>query len=337
MASDFHRRRHWLFSLPPQAIHTMRLGLLAALGFVACRHADSAPVRQLSPLEGRWTIELRLDSAGALGPPPTGRLVRGEVLVSSERAPTIFAGDSAEPTQRFGRYRVDLIPFFGAAIAGDVSTSVMGPVDSLFTTELLAWLTHRDSVRLEFIPRISHGGLSLWGRLRDDRIVGRWAQRAYARGATGRFTMVRQSRTPVAVALPPLPPPAKPVDSTKFGRLRVRIFDRAAARYFVTRYEFHFPEGVWLSANMRTGRGPDGWGPVVWSPAGRFDVVISRFQCGDKFFAMADRIERPVELRPGETTDVSIEVNVRELRISPTYDNRAGTSCTIAPGDEPSK
>lgn len=315
----------------------MRCALLivGVLGACAPTELSSSKPPQPRSLEGRWSVELSINSANALGPVPTKRVVRGEIAVSAERSPTIFAAFPGDTTQRFGRYSIDLTPFFGGPIARDVSTTTMGPVDTAFTTELLARRLAADSVEFDFIPRISHGGLSLTGRLNGDSIVGSWIQRAYGGGASGNFVMQRLSATPVAVALPPLPPQPEPVDSTQLGSLRVRIFDDASRRYFVTRFGLRMQDRSTLYANMRTGNGPEGWGPVVMREPGTYGVVVKRFQCGDKFWALADDIERPVELSRGDTTYLSIEVTVPELNITPTYDNRSGAACLVAPGDEP--
>src|SRR6266571_3683861 len=48
-----------------------------------------------------------------------------------------------------------------------------------------------DSVAITFIPRMSHGSLSLYGRIRADTIRGRWSQNMYCCGAEGRFVMTR--------------------------------------------------------------------------------------------------------------------------------------------------
>jgi hypothetical protein len=191
-----------------------------------------------------------------------------------------------------------------------------------------------DSVTFEFSPRIDHGGLSLYGRLAGDSATGRWWQRAFGGGATGHFVMRRLSSRAVHVALPPTPPAPPPFDTTQLGAFRVRIFDRASKRYFVTEYDLRVGPS-WISADFRTGKGPDGWGPVVRREQGHFGVYIKFFQCGDKFWALDREIERPFTVRKGETTSISIAVDVPKLKASPTYDNRAGLRCLIAPGDKP--
>ncbi|HEU4880766.1 MAG TPA: hypothetical protein VFT45_00935, partial [Longimicrobium sp.] len=49
-----------------------------------------------------------------------------------------------------------------------------------------------DSVEITLIPRISHGGVSMEGRVRDGVVAGKWVQRAYAGGAVGTFEMRRE-------------------------------------------------------------------------------------------------------------------------------------------------
>lgn len=142
-------------------------------------------------LRGEWRIRLDLDSPSGQHPNPAGRHTSGTL-----RLETAFQTSMGEPIVDeivrpvIGRFDVDLAPFFGGPYAKDVSTTVFGGGPDLLR-EVSATVPHTDSVYLGFIPRMSHGGLSLSGRIRNDTIRGEWIQNAYCCGATGRFEMVR--------------------------------------------------------------------------------------------------------------------------------------------------
>lgn len=46
-------------------------------------------------------------------------------------------------------------------------------------------------VTIDFIPRVSHGGVTMVGRIVDDSVRGSWHQRSYCCGAWGTFIMWR--------------------------------------------------------------------------------------------------------------------------------------------------
>lgn len=147
--------------------------------------------RPCCDLRGQWQITLHMDSAAALGPRPTARTVTGGVNLGPRYQPP-QEYDDLDSLVRIvrGLHQVDFKPFFGGPYARDVSTSIFGDGPNLFY-EVEAMVTAGDSVRITFIPRMSHGGLSLTGRIRSDTIRGTWIQNAYCCGARGRFTMSR--------------------------------------------------------------------------------------------------------------------------------------------------
>jgi hypothetical protein len=158
---------------------------------------ERAP-RPCCRLTGGWSAEFTLDSAGALAPNPSARFVRGSLFFSDTlRSPDPHwpPSDSTLILTTLGQFAVDFSPFFGSAVARDVSTTVVGPTDEAFFHELTGEVFASDSVEVDFIPRISHGGVSIVGRWIGDSIVGRWEQRAYCCGAYG-GVVLRRIRTP---------------------------------------------------------------------------------------------------------------------------------------------
>lgn len=145
-------------------------------------------------LRGNWVVVLRFEEKGALGPAPTRRVAEGSITFA-DSFPPVWPNRSAIQdtfvTHEIGRYDIDLAPFFGSQIARDVSSTTFGATEGSFAVEVTGSVFSHDSISIDLVPRISHGGLSLSGRLRGDSIVGRWVQRAYCCGATGSFQMRR--------------------------------------------------------------------------------------------------------------------------------------------------
>ncbi len=146
-------------------------------------------------LRGEWRVSLVLKERGALGPTPTKREVSG-MIAFRDTFPPVWPNRTAPDsfvTEEVGRYDIDLTPFFGGQIAKDVSSTTFGSTAGSFTIEATGSVFSQDSVHIDLIPRISHGGLSFVGRMRGDSITGNWTQRAYCCGARGTFVMRRVS------------------------------------------------------------------------------------------------------------------------------------------------
>jgi hypothetical protein len=144
-------------------------------------------------LEGAWTVLLRFERRGALGPPPSKRAVSG-IISFADTLPPVWSNRAPADsfvTNEVGRYDIDLTPFFGSQIAQDVSSTTFGSTGGSFAIEATGSVFSYDSVTIDLIPRISHGGLSFSGRMVGDSVVGEWVQRAYCCGATGTFMMRR--------------------------------------------------------------------------------------------------------------------------------------------------
>jgi len=174
--------------------------------------------RPCCDLRGRWTITFKLVSASARDPKPTARSVTGPLDLGPEYLPG-QSGDNLDSLVRIvrGLHHVDFTPFFGGPVSRHMSTTVTGGGPDLFH-EVEASVPAGDSVQITFIPRMSHGSLSLTGRIREDTIRGVWFQNAFCCGATGRFVMIRSARPDTTRALV-----ARTPRHTQFRRtLRVR-------------------------------------------------------------------------------------------------------------------
>ena len=166
---------------------TLRKGFTDTVNFTL-EHGPSPCCR----LQGVWQVTLVMDSAAALGPPPSARRTGGTVAFSDSLRPSDFQYDLNGPmTHEVGRFDIDLVPFFGGPVAQDVSTTVFGPGTPDLLRETVGSVFAGDSVSIDFIPRMSHGGLSLQGLIRGDSAAGTWIQRAYCCGARGSFVMWR--------------------------------------------------------------------------------------------------------------------------------------------------
>lgn len=147
--------------------------------------------RPCCDLRGQWTIAFQLDTPGENQPRPEQRSVSGAVNLG-ERYLAAEPGDDLDSLVRIvrGLHQVDFAPLWGGPVAQDVTTSVFGDGPDLLR-EVEGTVPAGDSVVITFIPRMSHGSLSLYGRIRNGTIRGRWIQNMYCCGAEGRFVMTR--------------------------------------------------------------------------------------------------------------------------------------------------
>jgi hypothetical protein len=160
--------------------------------------------RPCCDLRGQWSITLQLDSPGARQPKPKARSVTGAVNLGLRYLPSEPDDDLDSLVHIVrGLHQVDFTPFFGGPVAQDVSTSVFGDGPDLLH-EVEGSVPLGDSVAITFIPRMTHGSLSLYGRIRADTIRGHWWQNMYCCGAEGSFVM---TRTGPADTMPSAPTP----------------------------------------------------------------------------------------------------------------------------------
>ena len=156
----------------------------------ACSHGPpSLPVPTATLLGGEWEVHFALDSSNPYLPPPTARHVTGTVVFTD----TAATSDVIVEARRgwIARYHADFSPFFGTPIARDVSTSIIGPMDTDFMTRAHWWIDGRTLVVI-LTPQMSHGPVAFTGRLFGDSLHGDWYQRAYCCGAYGRIVMRRR-------------------------------------------------------------------------------------------------------------------------------------------------
>lgn len=145
------------------------------------RRIDACLVRaptEPTPLDGKWEARFVL-AAGFAGDTIRARTVGG-ILEFADSIPNHRGPSQEDDWRLFGRTDVDFTPFLGGPVGPfKESRSVFGPVDDSFWTELEAGLPSDDSVWVYFVPRISHGAVTLEGRVRGDTIRGTWYVREY--------------------------------------------------------------------------------------------------------------------------------------------------------------
>lgn len=170
-----------------------------ALAADAARAQQDARGDQSKALEGRWIVELTLDPGSIRSASPV-REAKGHIAFGTSS----WWGN----TDRFGRHDVDTRPFFGRTLARPLDISSFGPADTSMVTEVSGSLS-RDSVSVDFIPRLDRWGITLRGRFFGDSALGRW----YRRGTDGSgvFVLRRVSKEAVSVAAIPVPKRAAPV------------------------------------------------------------------------------------------------------------------------------
>lgn len=211
--------------------------------------------RPCCDLRGRWRITFDLESPGA-GQKPTARSVSGDLELGPSIVP-LQEGDDLDSLVHVvrGLHHLDFRPFFGGPVARDVSTSVFGGGPDLLR-EVEASVPEGERVEITFIPRMSHGSISLRGRIRADTVRGEWIQNAYCCGARGRFVMSRSG----------------PPESTPFPRRSPsRVTDRP---------------GQSPPATIPAGRAPGGrWRPeLAIAPDGRLWMARGGLFVADSLF-----------------------------------------------------
>jgi Carboxypeptidase regulatory-like domain len=149
-------------------------------------------------LEGEWNITLILEQDRTNASAPAVKQLEGTVRFSpsipdplQERRRT--RGDAT--VEEFGEYTIDLRPFFGDDIARSGITTVFpGREGADLLREADGYVYNGNQVEIYFIPRLSHGGISLNGQIDGDSIHGTWLKREYAPIFGGRFLMKRAQR-----------------------------------------------------------------------------------------------------------------------------------------------
>ncbi|HEY7767384.1 hypothetical protein, partial [Longimicrobium sp.] len=157
---------------------------------------DVALARAPAPccrLDGTWQVRFVMNKRGQMGPEPTDSVVEGTLTFADTLPDPWRPRRPRDPYVHMiaGLSELDFSAFFGGRIAQDVSTTITGPTNDTFDREAVGEVFNGDSVEVDLIPRISHGGVSMWGTTDGEVIRGQWEQRAYCCGATGVFEMRR--------------------------------------------------------------------------------------------------------------------------------------------------
>jgi hypothetical protein len=119
-----------------------------------------------------------------------------------------FSGEYRDPTpvrkpvyrdsikDEFGEYEIDLTPIFGENITNSVSNTIFpGSNDPDILKQASGMIYDGNRVSVDFIPRMSHGGISLSGIISEDRVIeGRWVKRDFAVVLSGEFSMARSDK-----------------------------------------------------------------------------------------------------------------------------------------------
>jgi hypothetical protein len=141
------------------------------------------------PLGGVWEVRLahRSDSS---------HRATGWIAISDSTGPRFSLPDSGVDAALWrGRYEIAIEPLFRPGEGGVPSMSVQegATADEIRSGVLALVLPPGDSVAIGLSPPITHGPLTLAGRLRGDSIIGRWVQRTH--GSTvpdGPMVMIRR-------------------------------------------------------------------------------------------------------------------------------------------------
>ncbi len=308
-------------------------------------------------LEGSWWLEVELGSPGRQYPHPA-RSVAGMVAFSPRvpnPMPRLFTVDDPVVRYEFGRHAIDFTPIFGGPVASDVSTTVFGGGASLFF-EVSGLVESGDSATLDIVPRMSHGGLSLWGGIHGDTLSGRWRQNAFQDGARGTFVMVRRPWTPAADSLVRLAVEQDSVQRLesaaaeeawhrRAGELRVRTYDEATGRYveadyWIARQDDEPSDRLYTMVRSDS----SGWSRYTEEEPGTYSVELFDYPCGElTYFADTTyvRTEMPrltVVIRSGQRSELDLRIDTRAIRATRSYENLKGRSCTYpspAAGSQP--
>ncbi|MFW6084414.1 MAG: carboxypeptidase-like regulatory domain-containing protein [Gemmatimonadota bacterium] len=127
-------------------------------------------------LEGEWTAEFVLDSAG-LNPSPGTRRLAGRLAFRPD--PPGDARSTSRIAVSTGTSELDFSSLLDGDLAGEVGT-VAGEV------------FYGDSVAVTLQPRFGDWAVELRGLVEADTVRGDWFQRASCCGAYGHFVLVRE-------------------------------------------------------------------------------------------------------------------------------------------------
>ena len=174
------------------------------VSFIRLRAKRAAPA--ICKLAGNWSIQLTLETTPQATTPhlkkqlpkqsslsSTRKQIEGTLVFDSSLPASDRRAPKDDPTlDEVGTFSIDFRPFWNKQVNPEGSTTIMPSQtgrDRL--TEAAGYVCAGDSIQIDLIPTLSHGGISLEGHVRGDKITGKWNLRTYAGGEKGKFVMRR--------------------------------------------------------------------------------------------------------------------------------------------------
>lgn len=156
-------------------------------------------------LDGEWSLVLHVEADRRCGknrPKTKETKVVGSISFG-DMYPNPFSKRQIETVPgvhlQFGKYEVDLAKILGANYTPSISTSRFGGESGVdLRKQALGTISDANVVRIVFIPGLSHGGLTLNGKIESNRrIYGDWYKRGYGQEkGTFRMRRMRNKRAP---------------------------------------------------------------------------------------------------------------------------------------------
>jgi hypothetical protein len=182
-----------------------RRDLIEARGRVRVFAARETPIelgiRRSPPrccrLAGTWSVRLVLRKPGQL-PIPRGTEVVGTITFNADTPDPFPERNRRAPStdstiDEFGTYDIDLRRILGEDITRATTNTIFpGRPGSDILKEAEGFVHHRDKIDITLIPRMSHGGISLTGKINRGKIRGEWIKRDHAPTISGTFVMRRK-------------------------------------------------------------------------------------------------------------------------------------------------
>ncbi|NGP90290.1 carboxypeptidase-like regulatory domain-containing protein, partial [Fodinibius halophilus] len=146
-------------------------------------------------LDGRWEITLIVYNDMRKDANSEGKGVKGTILFSQNyKIQLVSKRGPSDPTlDEFGKYNIDLTSILGKNFTSATTNTIFaGPDSSDILTEVHGYISSANEVRINLIPRMSHGGISMEGKITGNKLInGTWHKRDFATKVTGHFIMKR--------------------------------------------------------------------------------------------------------------------------------------------------
>lgn len=149
-------------------------GLGLAAGVIGGLVPASAQACSATQLKGAWSLEMTPDSGSPSG--AIGQVLHGELaLLSSGWAARGSLVPGVQPDKLYGLFDVDF--------------ELLGPSFRLHSAlPITSGVIAGDSVEVDLLPQVDHGGFVLRGGCGNDSVTGRWYQKRPG-GLQGVFSM----------------------------------------------------------------------------------------------------------------------------------------------------